>query len=243
MLESPATDPGRAAEEMPKALRVELMPEAENLAVALTEAVLADGLGFKGPFEEFGRIAEPLLLDALGAARRDGAQIAIAQLQADLIAARKERGEWEQVAKVEAAERRRLNDQLRESALEHLARDISDEQAADNLIALAKMYGEACGALAEYRFAAVEWQGEQAAYKAAVEEEAAQLRARLHEAEKGAEAMRQVLRLVLKPFPAVIGPPEDTLEDYTSAVSRFRAAARAALTPAPEANQEAGDGR
>ncbi|KIU33278.1 hypothetical protein SR39_13650 [Methylobacterium radiotolerans] len=73
---TPAPDTGRTAEEMPEALRAEMLPDAENLAVALTEAVLADGLGFKGPFEEFGRIAEPLLLDALGAARRDGAQIA-----------------------------------------------------------------------------------------------------------------------------------------------------------------------
>ena len=94
MSETPAADPGRT--EMPEALRAELMPDAENLAVALTEAVLADGLGFKGPFEEFGRIAEPLLLDALGAARRDGAQIAneaasaeIAQLRSRLLEAEK----------------------------------------------------------------------------------------------------------------------------------------------------------
>lgn len=45
--------------------------------------------------------------------------------------------------------------------------------------------------------------------------------------------MREALESILKPFPAVIGSAEDMLDDYTSAVSRFRATARAALGKPP----------
>ena len=106
--------------EMHDALRTALADEAVNLAVSLTEAVLADGLGFKGPFEEFGRIAEPLLLDALGAARRDGAQIAneaaapiLAQLRSDLAAARKESADYTAVVEQALRDKDEQNASLR----------------------------------------------------------------------------------------------------------------------------------
>lgn len=42
-------------------------------------------------------------------------------------------------------------------------------------------------------------------------------------------ALESALQSILKPFPAVTGSAEDMLEDWMSAVSRFRATARAAL--------------
>jgi hypothetical protein len=146
-------------EAMPEALRAELMPDAENLAVALTDAVMADGFGFKGPYEEFVRIAEPLLLDALGAARRDGAQIAneasaqtLAQLQADLVTARvANRDLHRRAQKAEAFKARHRNSfnyVLNSTWRDRRAR----RQAEANLIALAKMYGEACGELQVLRY-------------------------------------------------------------------------------------------
>ncbi|KAA0117921.1 hypothetical protein CIW48_27360 [Methylobacterium sp. P1-11] len=47
------------------------------------------------------------------------------------------------------------------------------------------------------------------------------------------ERLEKALGTILKPFPCVSGPPEDALEDLMAAVSRFRAAARSALSEAP----------
>lgn len=142
----------------------------------------------------------------------------VAQLQADLIAARKERDE----ALVRSTE-----DEIASSwdqAISDLTKGMLAKSEA-NLIALAKMYGEVCKQLHTYRYlleGTIDEQGEgsplaerleaerdeladmladTSQQKDAAEAEIAQLRSRLLEAEKGAEAMRKAL----KPFADVCG--------------------------------------
>ena len=65
-----------------------LQDEVDGLIVEMVEAYLSKGPGFRGPFEDFCEIIEPLVHDALGSARRDGAQIANEAAEADLATAK-----------------------------------------------------------------------------------------------------------------------------------------------------------
>lgn len=228
MLESPATDPGRAAEEMQEVryLRAVIDTLRQEL---VTERKLVKGF------------------------------------EADLIAARKERYEATRLLRV-------LNEETVLAGYPCGDRDrtLANVRALrSDLIALAKMYGEACGELARTRswldqadrYADVCEENQRDAsnlvahlsrQRKASEAEAAQLRARLHEAEKGVEAMREGAAMVCDVLAEGAArsmkgrAPKDTECWETvkfcaeSAASTIRSLA---LTPAPEANQEAGDGR
>lgn len=134
-----------------------------------------------------------------------GAIDVIAQLQSDLAAARATNRDLHR--RTQKAER--FRDRWKSWSWmfnKRLAEARRRRKAENDLIALAKMYGEACGELQSLRWlvngtASVDdlvarlliEAGEE---RRAAEAEAAQLRSRLLEAEKGAEAMRKAL----KPF-------------------------------------------
>lgn len=128
----------------------------------------------------------------------------LAQLQADLIAARKERDEalklrkedraWYEMT-VSVVEEQREDyraDSLRlhREKMDRLDRSLAAEA---NLIALAKMYGEACWKMVQALACVQDLSTYNLALgedKRAAEAEAAQLRSRLLQAEMGGEAMR-----------------------------------------------------
>ena len=230
MLESPATDPGRAADQMMR----------DALANTVGEALVAAGPGMAIGCGVFELVADRLIAGPL------------AQLQADLIAARKERDEATRLLRV-------LNE---ETVLAGYPCGDRDQTLANvrvlrsDLVALAKMYGEACGELARTR----SWLDQADRYADACEEnqrdasnlvahlsrqrkaaeaEAAQLRARLHEAEKGKTVdLDTAMKRGIRSWSAKLHIP------VTRMMSRvLREEIHAALTPAPDANQEAGDGR
>lgn len=214
MLESPATDPGRAAEEMQEVryLRAVIDTLRQEL---VTERKLVKGF------------------------------------EADLIAARKERDEATRLLRV-------LNEETVLAGYPCGDRDrtLANVRALrSDLVALAKMYGEACRDLVYARSGEDDlfWQKEEAVVAlsrklVAAEAEAAQLRARLHEAEKGAEAMRDAVAKLVETFPEQIlawysrGPGSPLGNGYRATTRADLSAAIRGLPLSPT-NQEAGDGR